>query len=314
MSETKRLHFSISGEIITQAARNACHENGHLKEAIEILKSAMICDQLSDREIEQNCYDILNGRSQLCGIYPDGDYHYENIKDKENACDISDTFQSLMSKIKDLEHAIQELQQRYLFVMDNLPSWQLKDLRKEYSAEFDEDFDTVDSDNTSDILSTFSDILRDDTNSSGTGFSPSAATELRDIVVNPESALDNYIQHMMDDDDPDEYGWLEPNGVYHPVEWGEHTQWANDYLHKHYPYAKNKSLYWLDQPNGIRKQIVGGDVLLFKLNWVLIDSPSRSYGKHICNPNKEMTKAQKEFLYNYYIKHNNYKEANKLYK
>lgn len=40
-----------------------------------------------------------------------------------------------------------------------------------------------------------------------------------------------------------DYGWLEPNGTFHAVEWGLHGQWANEYLDEHYPFDKCANMY-----------------------------------------------------------------------
>ena len=47
-----------------------------------------------------------------------------------------------------------------------------------------------------------------------------------------QDALDSFMARMMDEEEhtTEDYGWLEPNGTFHAVEWGDHQEWANDYL------------------------------------------------------------------------------------
>ena len=49
-----------------------------------------------------------------------------------------------------------------------------------------------------------------------------------------QDALDSFMARMMDKEDhtTEDYGWLEPDGTFHAVEWGNHQEWANDYLDK----------------------------------------------------------------------------------
>mgnify|MGYP002508485444 CR=1 FL=1 len=87
-----------------------------------------------------------------------------------------------------------------------------------------------------------------------------------------------------------------------------------EYLQENYPRRDNPDLHIEKDEEGKIKRIYNaGDVLVFKLGWVLIDSPGQGLGHHTCNPAKEMTKAQKEFLFDYYTKRNRSKEANALY-
>ena len=64
--------------------------------------------------------------------------------------------------------------------------------------------------------------------------------ELDEDLTEPESrlvvsrALDNYMKRMLDTEEhtTEDYGWLEPNGKFHAVEWGEHQKWAYEYSNK----------------------------------------------------------------------------------
>jgi hypothetical protein len=92
-----------------------------------------------------------------------------------------------------------------------------------------------------------------------------------------------------------DYGWLNPNGKFYPVPWGEHTKWAYEYVEKHYPKAD-----YMDEAD-----------FLISRRWILIHSPANSI------PIIEMnsaTKRQKEFLYDYYMERGMMDDANSVWK
>lgn len=122
-----------------------------------------------------------------------------------------------------------------------------------------------------------------------------------------ERAYDT-VKHTTED-----YGWLEPDGTFHEVEWGLHQQWASDYLNENYPYKDNRDLHWRVDENGKKHHMCDGDVLIYKLHWILLDSPCQGLAYPTTDPAREMTKAQKEFLYDYYMERGRNKEANALY-
>ena len=110
-----------------------------------------------------------------------------------------------------------------------------------------------------------------------------------------------------------DYGWLEPNGTWHPVKWGYHSSWAKEYLDEHYPFKDCASLYWHVDDNGVRHHIVNGDVLIYSLGWILLDNPYQGLARVTRNTSKDMTKDQKDFLFTYYLERGRNEEANKLF-
>ena len=52
-----------------------------------------------------------------------------------------------------------------------------------------------------------------------------------------QDALDSFMARMMDKEDhiTEDYGWLEPNGTFHGVEWGAHQDWAQNYMNEKFP-------------------------------------------------------------------------------
>ena len=71
--------------------------------------------------------------------------------------------------------------------------------------------------------------------------------------------LDCYMKRMLDTEEhtTEDYGWLEPSGKFHAVEWGEHQKWAYEYLKRSSMEEKMPILY------------EAGDVLT-KKGWILL--------------------------------------------
>lgn len=60
--------------------------------------------------------------------------------------------------------------------------------------------------------------------------------------------------------------------------------------------------------------ICGSDFLVYAEGWILLHNPQRGIAEVEQNEGKNMTKAQRETLYDYYIFFNRIEEANDLYK
>lgn len=112
-----------------------------------------------------------------------------------------------------------------------------------------------------------------------------------------------------------EYGYINPQGKYIPVEWCKHSEWATEFLKNKYG---NKEFFamWGQELIDVKKdkRIVNdysSDILVNKFNWILIENPHQEKG--IVQTGERITKAQKETLYDYYIYFNRTQEANELY-
>ena len=97
----------------------------------------------------------------------------------------------------------------------------------------------------------------------------------------------------------DNYGWLAPNGEFCPVEWGDHQGWAHEKV-LDLGLIKDDEI-WTDCEGNEHYVWTGeeGDILVDR-GWVLLHNPSRGVALVTKNPARPLTKAQNEFLYNYY--------------
>ena len=89
----------------------------------------------------------------------------------------------------------------------------------------------------------------------------------------------------------DDYGWLEPSGRFHEVPFGEHQGWA---------WKKALELGFEGEKFD---RGLGGDVLI-EHGWVLLDNPSMGLARPTASDTRPMTKAQREFLFDYYTERN----------
>lgn len=116
-----------------------------------------------------------------------------------------------------------------------------------------------------------------------------------------QQQIDNFLKRMMDvkEHTTTDYGWLEPDGTFHGVEWGEHQCWADRYVEENFPEQYEEILE-------------AGDWLVDR-GWVLLHNPSQGVAFATGSLVRDMTKAQKEFLYDYYTERDCKREANEIW-
>lgn len=98
-----------------------------------------------------------------------------------------------------------------------------------------------------------------------------------------------------------QYGFIDTKGKYIPVDWCEHSEFANDYVKENIPMEEvMKSDFSTDMT----------DYLVYELGWVLIENPQQGTGiVHY----KKLNKKQRETLYDYYIHYGRTTDAKLLY-
>ena len=128
-----------------------------------------------------------------------------------------------------------------------------------------------------------------------------------------QDSLDSFMKRMMDEENhtTEDYGWLEPDGTFHGVEWGAHQEWAQNYMSEKFPEeAMNGDI---DLQTKCNVGLIGAGDWLVERGWVLLHNPSLGIAFPTKNPVKEYTKAQREFLYDYYMERDCKKEANAIW-
>lgn len=98
-----------------------------------------------------------------------------------------------------------------------------------------------------------------------------------------------------------DYGWLSPSGEFFEVPWGEHQDWANKHIRETGIY---ESLSMLERISS--KGL--GDALINR-GWVLLHNPRHGTAHPTKKEEKRFTKAQMDFLFDYYMARNLKDEA-----
>lgn len=272
----EKLYFSygeISSDTINETIQRHLTVDHNIETALKLVKGFTNNNQQTEEQKTCMAYDILNGKAKIVGTYPKDDYGVEYPEDCADKHNLTDILQHLAQQIEDKQKELNELQRKYIFVCEDLSDYKRRELHQRYRETYDENL-----------------------------FHPESLNL-------PNSRVQEFLDIAKSDDE--EYGWLEPNGTFHPVGWAKHAEWAKDYLSEHYPMKENPELYWSKEE---KIPIYADEVLTRKLHWILLHNPYQGKANISMNINTTPTKAQKEFLYDYLTKRGRTEEANNIYK
>lgn len=275
-TEKRQISFDVHGEFITQLAREWFYtgEKSHEK-VIELLMDSMSGTDTPEEQIRRYAEDILIGRAALKGSTAAGTYHLETYEPgEEEQLPGNMNIWKEVERRKKAEEKLKKMTERWDIAMECVPESYQREIRKELGEETEED--------------------------------------------RQQDMLDSFIQRMKDGEEHPtaDYGWLEPNGMFHAVEWGDHQEWANNYLEEKLTEEERFDAMLEINVSGMGKcstDTIGAADYLVRRGWVLLHNPSQGIAFPTKNPAKEYTKAQKEFLYDYYIERDCKKEANAIW-
>lgn len=271
--EERTMTFSINGDFITRLAREKCHYEGKMEYAMNLLESCLESDEITDNERKGLAFAILDGRAEVTGTYPGDDYRFHYLDQRDEQWNIARTLEKLHERAEQAEKELHQVEEKLGFVASGyMSSWERREAQKQYREETGEKL--------------FAN-MEEESESTGSAL------------------LDSFIKRMETGTD-DDYGWLEPNGTFHPVEFGMHGEWAADHVAEFYGDEHE------EKQQEARKYISYGDFLTDR-GWVLLHNPSQGIAIPTTSPGKRYTKAQKEFLYQYFIDRNCEKEANEIW-
>lgn len=100
---TKRMIMRVQGEGITRIAREQCYINHRFGHAMEILQGSLQTDQLDNNEIAGLAFAVLDGRAEIKGVYPDGDYRFEYNEEPDKRWRIEKLISKLAEKAEESE-------------------------------------------------------------------------------------------------------------------------------------------------------------------------------------------------------------------
>lgn len=273
--EKKDIRFSVSGEFITNLAREWFYlESRPLEKVMDLLLSCMCGTDMSEKELRRNAEDVLLGRAEFSGNTADDTfcmtiYEPEEQPETLEQFDIFRRFSEEVRKRKDAEKEKEKYAEWYSVAMEYVPEYLKNQVREETGQPIESKYG-------SSLLSGFIERMSDKTRYS-----------------------------------TEDYGWLAPDGNFYDVEWGNHQEWAQNYIEEHFPEVADDSEVDLQQKCNVG--LIGAGDWLVERGWILLHSPSQGIAFPTRNPLKRYTKAQQEFLYDYYMERGKEKEANSVY-
>lgn len=115
-----------------------------------------------------------------------------------------------------------------------------------------------------------------------------------DVICGRKKIVGNRVMKIEDvkeieNKSKENYGWLAPDGTFHPVKFGNHQAWATKYLSE--LYRKGEISY-----EQVGHKNVYADNFLIDMGWILIHNPHRYGFKITRNLSKIVTKKQKDYL------------------
>lgn len=274
--EVRKLSFDIHGEFITQIAREWFYSGEKdFDKIMEILMDSMTGTDTPEAQIRRYAEDILIGRAALKGSTAAGTYHLETYEpgEEEPMMGNMNIWKQVVMR-KNAEKRLVRATERWNTAMEYIPEQAQREIRRALGEETEED--------------------------------------------RQQRSLDSFISRMTDEDEhtTEDYGWLEPNGTFHAVEWGDHQEWANNYLEKNLTEEERFNAMLEINVSGMTKcdtDVIGAGDYLVRRGWVLLHNPSQGIAIPTRDTTREYTKAQKDFLYDYYMERKCEREANAIW-
>lgn len=275
MEDRMSLSFNIQGKFITRLAREwLFYEGKDIELVMDLLLSCMGGTDMKPEELKRYAEDILLGRADFDGNTADGTFHMTTYDPSEHpeVPEQFDIFRRLSVEIARRKKAEEE--------RDRYREWY--SVAMEYVPEFAQN-----------------EVLEE------TG-QPIKSRYGNDM-------LGSFMERMMDkkEHSTEDYGWLEPDGTFHEVEWGNHQEWAQRYIEENFPEVAEDDD--VDMQTKCNVGLIGAGDWLVERGWVLLHSPSQGIAQPTKNPVKRYTKKQQEFLYDYYMERGKEREANAVY-
>lgn len=271
--EKNTINLTIEPGFIEKIAREKL-ENNDIKAAYELLNAFFKIPDLSDDKKFILFMKLLDGSARTnhdntIDIDDEDPNLNANHPIFQQAEKMRNEIAQLKENLSDIEEKYNDLDTRFRFVTKNLDHSEIKDLSNEYEYEK--------SCNAPALFENY----------------------YHETPIN--SLLDSFLKFQKIEKESDiSYGWLEPNGTFHPVEWCKHVDFANEYTKEHCELPDE----YTARPD---------DFLREKLHWILIHNPSGGMPDYELTDNQNPTKAQQEFLYDYFNKINMSWKANLVF-
>lgn len=278
------MNYTIDGNFITDLALEKLYYQNDLSSAVALLKGCLVNSDIPEEEITLIALRILNKEIRIEGTYPGNDYGIVEKKPFDSQLsNISEHINKLSAELDKYKKLADDSQAELAFINENLSESDKIYLDSLYEENYGEQL--------------FPDTILDKMNNT-----------LADFIKYTETVAD------------DDYGWLEPDGTFHPVSFAEHEKFAVDFLNEHYPFMDYAHMYLRSSTvNGKseHEHIDGGDVLVYSLGWILLHNPYRTVSNPVIIERdlaRRITTKQKDFLTEYFTKRNLVNMLNEILK
>lgn len=291
--ETRTLSFGITGEFITKIAREWFFIDKKPYEVVEeLLLSCMGGTDTPKGKLQLMAQDVLLGRAEFRGNSWDDTYRYV-ILDEPAEMNLFREYANVNADLRREKEHRETLSEKYIALLDALRMWYDGDLAEAIDSIEDQDAKDL----VIDLMALHDQVLLE--YSPGYGRRVKFPDTEEEVVVRKttgEPLLDSFFtQKAIEKKYTDNYGWLEPDGTFHPVPWCDHQEFAQDTV--------RERGWWDDFRHWDEEtfSFLAGDYLTNVKGWVLLHNPGRGVAYVSRDESKRLTKVQREFLFNYYF-------------
>ncbi|MFR3947481.1 MAG: hypothetical protein ACLTZM_10595 [Ruminococcus sp.] len=258
------LVFDINGEFITEITREWFYTGEKSYETIiEILMDSMTGTDKPEAQIRRYAEDILLGRAALKGSAAAGTYHLEIYEpgEEEQMPQRMNIWKEIERR-KKIEKDLRRMIERWDVAMDHISESTQREIRKKLGEETAED--------------------------------------------RQQDALDSFMARMMDEEEhtTEDYGWLGTERNL-PCSRVGRSSGMGERLSGQEPTQEERFAAMVEiNASGMVKNspdVIGAADYLVRRGWVLLHNPQQGIAIPTRDITREYTKAQKEFLYDYYM-------------
>lgn len=302
MKPTRTLKFGITGEFITKTAREWFYiEHKPYSTIEELLLSCMCGTDIPEGKLKMMAQDIVSGRSELVGNSWDGTFRYRESEEPPEI-NLFHEYDKAWRKVIDVKSDNKALSQKFNALYDSIVY--IKDGYIEDAIDAVSQFP-----DTKDLLIDFLVAL-------GKVVVEYRPGGVRKVIIDDDTSLetnpvdtgspllnDFFEQKRIEEEHVNNYGWLEPDGTFHPVPWCEHQEYAMEVMQER---------RWMEEACRFDGQLDRpGDFLTEAKGWVLLHNPGQGVAYVSRCESKMLTKAQREFLFDYFYRRGQIEKAKK---
>lgn len=282
----QELHFSIDGNVINNLAREKLWEYNDFAGAMDLIMSATQIDGDVPYAKERQIFTalaILDGTYEIRGVYPGKDYGVYPAETRPEQT-LKDWFAQVKTRLEEADEEKRRMADKIACIASSIDEYKMVQIDADWRSDW-----------------------ADEDDPDRTIFGTSTQDQIQAAM------LDDLKSRMTSEVDEPDYGWLFPDGTFYPVEWGDHQGWAWKWLMDNDPDFRKKAKS--DNMDDMSETQVyqAGDWLSKHHRAILLHNPAMGTANVTGIDISRITKAQREWLYDYYTKRGLTEKANELY-